>query len=116
MPYIIEKINLPKGFDRRVKLTDEEREEIRKLHKEGLKIREIARMFEGKCSRRLIQLVIYPERLEEHYRKQKEGKKWMTYYDKDKHREYVRGHRAYKALVFGVEKRSFKKKKDPKNG
>jgi len=109
MPYVVEDINLPKGFDRRVKLTDQEREEIRKLYKEGNGIRAIARMFEKKCSRRLIQMIIFPERLKELYRKQKEEKHWSIYYDKDKRREYMRNHRRYKALVFGVEERNSKK-------
>ncbi len=105
MTNIIDDTNLPKGFDRRVKLTDSEREEIKRLHKEGNTIRSIARLFEGKCSRRLIQYIIYPERLEAVYRRQKENKNWLIYYDKDKRREYMRGHRRYKALVFGVKKR-----------
>jgi len=102
MTMIIDETNLPKGFDRRIKLTDQEREEIKKLHKEGMTIRAIARMFEKKCSRKTIQYIIYPERLETIYRRQKENKSWEKYYDKDKRREYMRSHRAYKKLVFGI--------------
>lgn len=109
MSIIVDEIKLPKGFDRRVKLTDSDREKIKRLHKEGKGIREIARMFEKKCSRRLIQFVIYPERLKELYRKQKEEKHWSIYYDKDKRKEYMRNHRKYKALVFGVKKRKKRK-------
>jgi len=104
MTHIIDDTNLPKGFDRRVKLTDSEREEIKRLHKEGNTIRGIARLFEKKCSRRLIQYIIYPERLEAVYRRQQENKNWLKYYDKDKRREYMKGHREYKALVFGMSK------------
>ena len=105
----IDEINLPKGFDRRVKLTDSDREKIKRLHKKGLGIREIARMFEKKCSRRLIQFVIYPERLKKLYQTQKEEKHWKIYYNKDKWRESMRNHRKYKALVFGVESKRKRK-------
>ena len=106
MTQIVDTINLPKGFDRRVKLTDSERKEIRSLHKEGNTIRSIARLFEKKCSRRLIQYILYPERLEEIYKRQKENKNWLKYYDKDKRREYMRGHREYKALVLGIKRKT----------
>jgi len=105
MSHIIDDTNLPKGFDRRVKLTDSEREEIKKLYKEGNTIRSIARLFEKKCSRRLIQMIIFPERLKAMYERQKEEKHWLKYYDRDKRREYMRKHRRYKALILGVKRR-----------
>ena len=105
MTRIIDDTNLPKGFDRRVKLTILERRRIRRLHSEGNSIRAIARLFEKKCSRRLIQMIIFPERLRALYQRQKEEKHWKTYYDKDKRREYMRNHRKYKALVLGVKKK-----------
>ena len=106
---IVDDINIPKGFDRRVKLTNKEREKIIELHKEKYPIREIARMFKKKCSRRLIQYTIYPERLKELYRRQKENKNWLVYYDKDKRREYMRGHRQYKKLLFGIKNKTKRK-------
>jgi len=105
MTQIVDTINLPKGFDRRIKLTDKDREEIKRLYEEGMAVRAIARMFEKKCSRRLIQMIIFPERLRALYQRQKEEKHWKTYYDKDKRREYMRNHRKYKALVLGVKKK-----------
>ena len=48
--------------DRRIKVTDEEKEIIIKLHRQGLSSREIARQYQDRCSRRLIQFIIYPER------------------------------------------------------
>lgn len=78
MPYKSEKIKLPRELDRRVKLTEEDKEIIRKLYKEERKgVREIARMYEHKCSRRLIQFVIFPERAEVAKRRMKEH--WREY-------------------------------------
>lgn len=64
MPYISEKINLNKipGLDRRIKLTEADKQEIKELHKEGTAIRAIARAF-PQVSRRLIQYIIFPDRL-----------------------------------------------------
>jgi len=97
MPYWFEKlkIKLPKEKDRRRKLTDEDRETIKSLYKLGFGIREIARIFEKKCSRRLIQFILFPERLKR-LAKQRD---WRDYYDRDKHREYMRNHRKYKKEV-----------------
>lgn len=99
---IIDIINLPKGFDRRVKLTDKEREEIKELHKQGIGIRAIARKFEKKCSRRLIQFVIFPERQKVVVKRQKDDKNWIKYYDKEKRKFYMRDHREYKKKVLGT--------------
>lgn len=51
-----------KKDDRRIKLTDEQKESVRKMRTEGFSMRELAREF--KVSRRLIQFTVYPERLE----------------------------------------------------
>lgn len=83
--------------DRRIKLTDEDKQEIKKLyHVEKLPIREIARIFENRCSRRLIQFVLFPERLKSLQKRGIETKHHLKYYDKDKQRVYHRNHRAYK--------------------
>ena len=67
MPYFFEtkKIRLPRTLDRRVKLTDEDKNDIIRLHKKGTPIREIARLFKKKCSRRQIQFILFPQRLVE---------------------------------------------------
>lgn len=57
MPYKSEKIALPKQYDRRVKLTDEQREEIKTKYKSGFySQRQLAR--EYNVSRRLITFVL----------------------------------------------------------
>ena len=64
--------------DKRVKITDEDTERIKQLHKQGEPIREIARQFEGIASRRAIQFIIYPERLARVKARAKEVKRWRA--------------------------------------
>jgi len=96
MPYKFEKtpINNQK-YDKRVKLTDEQREKIRNDYDTGeISIRGLERKYG--VSRRLIQFILFPERLEKAKRdfaqRQREGR----YYDKDKHKEYMKKHREHK--------------------
>lgn len=100
MPYSWEKKGIKLGKDdRRRKLSNEDKEQIRYLYKEGKGIREIAREYEGKCSRRLIQFVIFPERLEALQKRHKEQKHWKKYYDKKKQTKAVRNWRVYKNKI-----------------
>ena len=74
MPYWFEtkKLRVGKDKDRRRKLFDEDKQNIKELYKNGFAIREIARIFENKCCRRSIQFVLFPERLPtKEYRKEK---------------------------------------------
>lgn len=106
MPYLLDKIKIGKQYDRRRKLTDKDREEIRRLYREhggrtlkgvigkAMSTRALAKRFN--VSRRLIQFVIHPERLkalQEHNVKIKHHK---IYYDRKKVRKYMAKHRAYK--------------------
>lgn len=100
MPYKFEKtpINNPKN-DRRVKLTDEDRENIRKEYAEGeISQRGLAKKYN--VSRRLIQFVLDPEKAEAARRQYAERRKDGRYYDKEKHREYVKEHRQHKKMLF----------------
>ena len=95
---------LPKDKDRRRALTDEQRAEIKKLYRgEGLAIREIARRFDGICTRRLIQFVLFPERerrVAEHYKERGQSKTTYERIRGKKWRDIMREHRAYKKKVF----------------
>jgi hypothetical protein len=64
--------------------------------KDRLGIREIARIMEGRCSRRTIQYILYPERLAVVKAQFKERRKDGRYYNKDKHREAIKNTRHYK--------------------
>lgn len=98
MPYAFDhyKLRIPRAKDRRIKLTDEDREHIKKMYDDGAKIREIARAYEGKASRRLIQLILFPERAEHAKRLYKLRSQDGRYYKKERHKKYMKRHRTYK--------------------
>jgi len=92
----IDKLRVPKGKDKRVKITELDKIEIKALNNRGVPIREIARQFQDVCCRRSIQYIIYPERLDKVKLQYKERRKDGRYYDKDKHRVAMSKHRQHK--------------------
>lgn len=94
MPYKAEKINIVgTKFDRRVKLTPADKEEIRQ-NALGLSQRALARLYN--VSRRTIQFIIFPEKLEENLKRRQELGGSKRYYNREKHTECIREHRKYK--------------------
>lgn len=96
MPYKSEKtpINNPK-LDKRVKLTDEDREKIREEYASGLiSQRGLAKKYG--VSRRLIQFTLDPEKQEVAKKQFAERQKDGRYYSKDKHKRYMKNHRDHK--------------------
>ena len=89
MPYKFEtdKRKIPRELDRRVKLSLEDREKIKEYYGK-ISQRKLAKLFG--VSRRLIQFIGDPEQ----YEKNKGIRRY--YYDKDKHREYMKNHRRWK--------------------
>lgn len=84
---------MPKGTDKRVKLSKEEHEYIRTRYKnKEASTRELAR--EYGVSRRLIQFIIDPSKHEQNLAVRKARGGSMKYYDKDKQKMYMRRHRA----------------------
>lgn len=84
-----------KEDDGRVKLTDEQKEHIRSIYKDGLmSTRQLAA--EYNVSRRLIQFVIHPDRLEAFQAYNRSIEHWKIYYDRDKRREAMRAYRKKK--------------------
>ena len=103
MPSNIDKMKLPKGTDRRVKLTDKDRADIKQLYyEEHLYIRAIARLYADKCSRRLIVYTLFPERLKALQEKHKAEKHHLKYYNRAKHTQAMRRHRKHKRKVLGL--------------
>ena len=94
MPYKFEtdKIKLPRELNRTIKLTDEDRERIKKLYLDGTSIHGIARAFKGKCCKRTVQFVLFPERMQA-AKANRDGKK---YYDREENTEAVKKTRQYK--------------------
>lgn len=100
MPYKFEKtpINNPK-YDKRVKLTDEDRENIRKEYTTGLiSQRQLAEKYG--VSKRLIQFVLSPEKAKEAKQQFLERQKDGRYYNKEKHKEYMKNYRNHKKELY----------------
>ena len=100
MPYKFEKIPINNHkHDKRVKLTDEDREKIREEYATGtISQRGLAEKY--KVSRRLIQFILNPSKHEEAKKKFAERQKDGRYYDKEKQREYMRKHREHKKDLY----------------
>jgi hypothetical protein len=95
MPFKTDKLSLDDPFLRRnTKLLPCQRERIVALHNSGASIHSLSRMF--KVSRRLIQFVIYPERMDKVKEHHKDRGGSSVYYKKEKHTDAIREHRQYK--------------------
>lgn len=97
MPYKSEKIKIAgTKYDRRIKLTEDQKEYIRWLREEEkLSQMALAKMFG--VSKRLIQFVIQPDKLEKNKQRLKEAKKKGLYKpSKEEWNEIQREHRRYK--------------------
>jgi hypothetical protein len=82
-----------KDLDRRVKLSDQEKEDILALKSTVTQI-SVARAYN--VSRRTIQFIWFPEQLEENKKRRAERGGSKQYYDKEKHNLAMKEHRAYK--------------------
>ena len=94
MPYKSEKIKLPKELDRRVKLTDKQREEIKDLYGTGFySLNELAKRFG--VSKKTILLIVNKESAERAKQYRKEH--WKEFQStKEEHREAIKKTRQYK--------------------
>jgi len=97
MPAKIDKMKVPKHADRRVKLNDDQRREVKAMHRAGHSQRAIARHFD--VSRRLISYILYPDKLAHAKKLYKERRKDGRYYKREKHTEAMRRHRQHKRLL-----------------
>ena len=98
MPYKSEKLKLPPEKDRRRKLTDDQKEEIRKIYATGVcGMRPLAKQFG--VSRTTIQLIVNPERAASVKQRNKEH--WRDYRpSKEEWAEVVKEHRRYKHELY----------------
>lgn len=98
MPYKSEKLKLPPEKDRRRKLTDDQKEEIRKIYESGVcGMRPLAKQFG--VSKKTIQLIVKPEA------KQRQHDyvvaNWRKYRpSKEEWAKTVREHRHYKHELY----------------
>lgn len=98
MPYKSEKIKLPPTKDRRRKLTDEQKEEIRLIYAEGkVGTRPLAKQFG--VSRSLIQNIVNPNIAERNRQYRKEH--WRDYRpSKEEWAKTMKEHRRYKQDLY----------------
>jgi hypothetical protein len=82
----LDKIKIPREQDKRVKITEKDKEEIKDMKAKGYSIHEIARAFQAVCSRRMIQFIIYPERRIQAMK----NRDWKKYHDRQRLTELVR--------------------------
>ena len=104
MPYkwATDKVKLPREADRRVKLTEKDRDDIRRRYKAGEGIRAIARVYEDKCSRRTVQFVLFPERealVHKQAKERAQHKKSYTQVRGEQWARIMREHRRYKQKI-----------------
>lgn len=95
-----QKIPLVGLQDRRRKLTDIDKADIKLRYEKGEGIREIARQYADKCSRRSIQFVLFPDRLKSMQTKHAKEQHWKKYYNRKQLTEAVRNWRNYKYGLF----------------
>ena len=100
MPFASEKILIAgTKFDRRIKLTKENKQDIIRLHKEeSFTYAKLGLMF--KVSRRTIDFICNPEKLVKNLERLKERGGWKQYYDLKLHTEQIREHRRYKQDLY----------------
>lgn len=91
--------------DGRRKLHPDQYEDVRKFYKFIRSQRKTAEHFG--ISRRLVTFILYPERLQELQRRNRENQHWLKHYDAEKRREYMRKYRLKKraaGLITGTPK------------
>ena len=97
MPRKSESIKLPEKFDRRVKLTEEKKDEVRAKYATGFySLNALAR--EYGVSKKLILITVNPEskrKNDEHIKNH-----WKDYYDRQAHTDAMREHRKYKEDLY----------------
>lgn len=100
MPYKCEKIKIvDTAFDRRVKLTPEDKLLIQQIREdEGTSYQKLANRF--KVSKRLIIFVCKPETLAANYKARVDRGGSKIYYDRETHVTTMRKHRRYKQGLY----------------
>lgn len=99
MPYITDTLALADQFlDKRVKLLDCQKEQVKRLHGAGLvSINGLARMF--KVNKRLIQFILFPDRQKKNLADRKARGGSAQYYVTEEHNVAMKKHRTYKYQI-----------------
>jgi len=103
MPFKFEtdKLKIKKCDDKRIKLTNAERHEIKQLYGK-ISQRKLAKLYN--VSRRLIIFIGCPEKYEQNLKCREERGGSMQYYNKQKHTKIMKKHRTYKKELYDNDK------------
>lgn len=88
------KFRVGKKNDKRIKLSPEQKEQIYQEYQQGKKSQRYLAKEYG-VSRRTITFIVDPQKLKNNIQRRLEKGGSKQYYDKDKHREYMRDHRKH---------------------
>ena len=112
MPFNHRKYKIQQKDDRRVKLSDNQKAEIRTLYG-TISQRKLARMYG--VSRRLIQFIGDPKKYERNQEAREKRGGWKQYYDAETHRQTMKDHRRYKQELYLKGKLDKQNSKNPKH-
>ena len=101
MPYKFEnsKLYIPKKHDKRIKLSDADKEEIKQKYSLGTySMRGLAR--EYNVSHKMIGYVLNPDKYKEDLEKNRQRRKDGRYYDRIKQREQTKAYRHHKKQLY----------------
>ena len=100
MPYKSEKTKIEfTNNDKRIKLTDAQRENIKKDYATGLiSQRGLAEKY--KVDRKTIYNILHEDKYKEQLERYKEEKHSKQYYNKEEHKDYIKNHRRYKQELY----------------
>ena len=93
----VDKLRVGREYDRRRRLTDEQREELIKA--KGTMSQRVAAEKFG-VSRRLVQFIWFPEKMEKQKKAAEARGGWRKYYNKERATINQRNHRAYKKELY----------------
>ena len=103
MPYKFEseKLLVPREYDKRIKLTQEQKELIKHLYETtDTSQRKLATQFG--VSRRLIQFIIDPEKQKANLQAREARGGSKQYYNKETHAKTMKAHREHKRALYGA--------------
>ena len=100
MPYKSEKIKIDHTeHDKRIKLTEQQKETIRKEYATGLvSHRNLAEKYN--VNRKTIYNILNPDKYQQQLERNKENNHSKQYYNKEKHKDYIKQHRRYKQKLY----------------
>ena len=101
MSKLIEEFRIGKENDRRRKLTEIQKDEIRALKDTGASKQDVAAQYG--CDRRTVDFLWYPEKLKRNLQLKQERGGTKHYYNKEKHRQYMRAYRNHKRQILGLQ-------------